>query len=187
MKMNPFWSLEIWPDDNIAEIATGLGSASLLNYSVGFLEVAEVACARARLGASPADIVMPAILYNICHSVELFLKHILCEIEEIHRTDVRRTGHKISSLFNKHRDLIENYLEAEGLTTAFPYRRWLTEFGELVDFVGAFDWDGQTARYPADLKDAPNWNGKALVSTSDVCCLIEYIKGYYDEFRYRDT
>lgn len=70
------------PNDNIAEITTYMGSHSLQSFAKGFLEIASIASEKAIENNCCIDLVMPAILYNIRHSVELFLKFVLSEIPE---------------------------------------------------------------------------------------------------------
>lgn len=174
-----FWSQEIWPDDTIAEIATNLGYDSLFGYADGFLEIAQIAITEVCAKRRPPDLITPAILYNIRHSVELFLKSILFEF------GITATGHKIIEIFDEHKVEIERHLSHECLANPFDYREWTKEFEAIIRFIAAADKDGQTLRYPTNRAGIPNLGGKANVSTSDVFCLIEYIKSYYDEYRNR--
>jgi hypothetical protein len=182
MSTNQFWSKEIWPNDNIAEITTYMGSYSLSGFADGFLEISEIAIEKARLNQCSIDTVMPAILYNIRHSVELFLKYMLSEIPDGSGGTIIASGHDIKGIFANHKDDIQCYLEHECLASPFSFNDWLKAFEEIINFVDAFDPDGQSMRYPADRKGNPNLGGKALVSTNDVFCLIKYIRSYFDEY-----
>jgi hypothetical protein len=124
---------------------------------------------------------MPAILYNIRHSVELFLKSILSEF------GITAKGHEIKVIFDEHKIDIESHLSNEYLPRPFACLEWLNALEKIILIVDAFDPDGQTVRYPSNPSGKPNLNGKGSVSASDVFCLIEYIKSYYDEYRDRTT
>ena len=182
MSKNEFWSKEIWPNDNIAEITTYMGSCSLSGFADGFLEISEIAIEKACTNQCSIDTAMPAILYNIRHSVELFLKYLLSEIPNDSGEGIIATGHDIKGIFADHKDSILCYLEYEYLPAPFLYNDWLKAFEGIINFVAEFDPDGQSMRYPTDRKGSPNLGGKALVSTNDVFCLIKYIRSYYDEY-----
>lgn len=186
MNKNHFWSKAIWPNDNIAEIAC-MGGWSMCSYANGFLEIASIASEKAIKNECAIDNIMPAILYTIRHSVELFLKFVLFEISEKSGHKITAEDHRIKVTFNKHKDLISMYLETEHLTVPFSHKEWLSGFEGIINFVDAFDSDGQKTRYPTDKKGKPNLGGKAIVSTSDVYCLIKYIQSYYDEYNSRGT
>jgi hypothetical protein len=187
MKKHDFWSQSIWPNDNIAVITTYMGSISMRGYANGFLEMASIASKKAVENKCAIDIVMPAILYNIRHSVELFLKYVLSEIPDESGKGIVIEGHRIKDIFKKYKETIRIFLEFEFHTVPFQYKEWLNAFEGIVNTVDAFDSDGQTTRYPTDNKGKPNLYGEALVSTSDVLCLIEYIKSYFDEYNNRDA
>jgi len=176
-----FWSLDVWSNDTIAVVNTNLGSASLSEYAEGFLETARIVITEMVEKRCSPDLVMPAVLYNIRHSVELFLKSILAE------AGISVTNHILKVTFDKHRNDLLNYFENEVLARPFAYAEWLKAFEGIITFVDEFDKDGQTLRYPTNRAGIPNLGGKANVSTSDVFCRIEYIKSYYDEYRDRTT
>ncbi|MGA2678773.1 MAG: hypothetical protein ABSF37_05645 [Sedimentisphaerales bacterium] len=186
MNKKVFWSKAIWPNDNIAEI-TCMGGWSMRGYANGFLEIASIASEKAIENKCAIDTIMPAILYNIRHSVELFLKFVLFEISEKSGHKITAEDHRIKDTFNKYKDLIRMFLETEHYMVAFSHEKWLNDFEGIINHVDAFDSDGQKTRYPTDKKGKPNLGGKAIVSTSDVYCLIEYIQSYYDEYNSRGT
>ena len=185
MKKNEFWSKEIWPKDNIAEISTYMGSCSLFGYADGFLEISEIAIERATENTCSIDTIMPSILYNLRHSVELFTKAIISEIPDGNGGHIVGKGHSIKKLFLKHKDVILIFLECECIH--FQYKKWINEFEAIIDVVDFFDPDGQSMRYPADIKGNANLGGKALVSTNDIYCLIKHVRCYFDEYRDKDT
>ncbi len=186
MKDN-FWSKSIWANDNLAEITTYMGSCSLRGYADGFLEIAAIASGKAIENKCTIDTIMPAILYNIRHSVELFLKFMLSEIPDGVGKKIIVEGHQVKTIFNDYKNQIMTFLECEYYSSTFSYREWLKGFESIVDMIDAFDSDGQTTRYPTDPKGKPNLGGKAVVSTNDVLCLIEHIQGYYDKYDHKDA
>jgi hypothetical protein len=182
MNKNNFWSKSIWPNDKIAKITTYMGNYSMCGYAYGFLEIASIASEKTIENKCAIDIIMPAILYNIRHSVELFLKFILSGIPDESGNKIIETNHNIKNIFNKYKKQIMMFLECERYYVSFSPEEWLKEFESIVNWVDAFDSDGQTMRYPTNTKGKPNLGGEAIVSTSDVFCLIKYIQSYFDEY-----
>ena len=182
MNRKKFWSESIWPNDNLAEITTYMGSYSMRGYANGFLEIASIASEKAIENNCAIDTIMPAILYNIRHSVELFLKSVLSEIPDGSGKKIAAEGHQLKVIFNKYKNEIMMFLECEYDSSHFSYKEWLTEFEHIVDMIDAFDSDGQTMRYPTDKKGNPNLGGTAIVSTGKVMRLIEYIRSCFDEY-----
>lgn len=164
-----------------------MGSHSLRGYANGFLEIASIASVKTIDNKCAIDTIMPAILYNIRHSVELFLKSVLSEIGEGTDSEIIATGHEVKTIFSEYKKQIETLLEYEYNTVSFSYKEWLAGFESIINLVDIFDGDGQTMRYPTDRKGKPNLEGKARVSTNDVLCLIKYIQSYYDEYNNRGT
>ncbi len=182
-----FWSKAIWPNDNIAEI-TCMGNHSLRDYANGFLEIASIASDKAIKNECSIDTLMPAILYNIRHSVELFLKYVLYEIsKKTGQNIVSMTGHRIKNMFNDHKECMMLFFETEGLTVPFQYKEWIIGFEGIINFVDAYDSDGQTIRFPTNSKGKPNLRGNSIVSTNDVYCFIQYIQSYFDEYDCRGS
>ena len=182
---NSLWSTSIWPNDNIAEITTYMGSCSLQGYAKGFLEIASIAIEKTIENNSCLDLVMPAILYNIRHSLELFLKFVLSEILKGFNDNTIVEGHKIKDIFDKYEDQIKLYFECN--SSHFSYREWLNKFKIIVNKVNAFDPDGQTMRYPTTKIGVPNLSGKVIVSGNYVLCLTKYIQSCYDDYSERDA
>lgn len=150
--MDKFWSLEIWQNDNIAEIATYMGSHSFSEYAYGFLELAKVGAEKACSNQCSIDSMMPAILYNIRHSVELFLKSIILEANKDSKYDAG--SHFLKKIWANHKIDISLYMEYEPRTIPFPHQEWISSFEGIVNFVDAFDSDGQSMRYPTNRKES---------------------------------
>lgn len=176
------------PSDFIAEVHTYMGEASLHLYAMGFLELAEIAVDRAVQNRCSIDAVMPAVLYSVRHSVELFLKHVILhlEIEDKNGKKANPKGHKLFELYKEYQGEIALYLEKDPQRTAFGYRGWMVRFEEIVKAVDEIDSDGQTLRYPANTAGQPNLDCKFSVSTTNLKKCIAQIRKTFEEFNERN-
>lgn len=111
--------------DQIAEVTTYQGSISLRIHAMGFMEIASVSARAALEGRTAIDAITPSIIYAIRHATELYLKSIIAEVKETHRSTVQtmdkkgvmvdiKTGHhEVLRLWSDHERLIVDVLDYE--------------------------------------------------------------------------
>lgn len=165
--------------DFVAEVPTYMGAESFHLFAIGFLEMAEIAAERAVQNRCSIDAVIPAILYSLRHSVELFFKYLIYDLRIVVRHK-SVTGHKILEDFETYRASISLALEVEP-ETGFAWRGWLVRFDSLIRAAHDLDPDGQAIRYPSNTKLVPNQGGGYAISTKRLSsCLAEMRQIYQD-------
>ena len=169
--------------DLIAEVPTYMGEASIRLFAFGFLEMAEHSAGLAGNNTCSIDAVVPAILYNIRHSVELFLKYILYDLKAATDSDAI-LGHSVKRLYDDHIDTLEIALGCEP-DSGFHHNEWLTRLQAVVYAIHEVDPDGQSLRYPANGNLIANHGGGYRVSIYHIKRCIEEIKAVYSDFDLR--
>lgn len=171
--------------DFVAVVETYMGSASLRVFAWGFLEMAEIATERAARNSCAIDAVIPAILYSLRHSVELFLKYLIYDRKVIDAA-TPINGHNVRVILDKHQAEIRLSFECEMFSTGFDWRQWCEDLGSLIDAVHELDGDGQTVRYPASRDLVPNMRGQYQVSTKNLAACLTEIRSVFNTYDMRD-
>jgi len=170
--------------DFIAEVPTYMGAASLRLFAMGFLEMAEISSERAVQNKCSIDAVIPATLYALRHSVELFLKYAVYDLRVVEE-DQSVSGHPVGDIFATHKPMLEIALECEP-DSGFGWRDWLRRFESLVQAVHEIDPNGQAIRYPADIKLVPNQGGGYTLSTKHLESCLASVRSLYHEYDERN-
>ncbi len=190
----------IAPDDQIAEVTTYQGALSLHIYARGFLELATVAAHAALDHKTAIDAITPSIIYAIRHATELFLKHMIAQIEEEHEIVAEVTGkngsmeeagtnhHNLDRLWREHRSTVVDVLDYEAdhaEHAGFERGAWLAEFDGIIDQVHQVDPDGQSLRYPASRRGEPNLEGRMAVSIAQLERFARHAEECFSRFDQR--
>lgn len=170
--------------DFIADVATYMGDVSLHVFAMGFLEMAEIATELAVKNRCSIDAVIPATLYSLRHSVELFLKYVLYDLRVVNEKDPI-FGHDVKALFAKHREAITIALECEP-ETGFHWRDWMSRFESLLESVHELDPDGQSVRYPSAGDLVANQGGGYSISTKHLASCLSGVRAIFHEYDERN-
>ncbi len=170
--------------DFIAEVATYMGDASLHLFAMGFLEMAEISTERAVQNQCSIDAVIPATLYSLRHSVELFLKYVLYDLRVVDE-GAPIGGHDVRALFARHKQTVTIALQCEP-ETGFHWRDWVSRFESLMESVHELDPDGQAVRYPSTKNLVPNQGGGYSISTKHLAVCLSRVRSIYHEYDERN-
>lgn len=173
-------------NDQIACVTTYQGSFSLWALSCGFLELARAGTDLAQNGRIAVDTTVPAIIYAVRHSAELFLKHIIADFNETHRLRLESPAHhRLQDIFDGLRPSIENVLMYEREHAEhgkFDSATWLDDCAAIVAELHEIDPDGQSVRYPENLKGKANLNGQANINVTHLGRFIRRVEQCFVEF-----
>ncbi len=191
--------------DQLAEITTYQGAMSFRIHAMGFIEIARVAAHAALENRTSIDAICPSIIYTTRHATELFLKHIIVEINEdygVTTGDPDEDGkvlwtrifkHDLMKLWDAHKGTIIEVLgyEAEhGEHPNFDHKAWLCEFIWIIDQLHEIDPDGCSLRYPVgkdkDGMPTPNLGGKMVVSMAQLERFADHAAACFERFNSRN-
>ena len=171
-------------DDQIAVVTTYQGSLSLRILANGFLEIATIAL---KNGGS-IDATTPAVIHAIRHAVELFLKHVISELQENHHMAPKDLNkHNMLEMFNESKDEIAIALECEDIHSGFDRRAWLSDFEQIITKLHEVDPYGSALRYPTNLKGQPNLGGTMQVSLNQLTKFAAHTYECFAKFNMRDA
>ena len=170
--------------DFVAEVPTYMGANSLHLFAMGFLEMAEISSELAVKNSCSIDAVIPATLYSMRHSVELFLKYVVYDMHVVEE-GVSVPGHPVGDIFAKHKAMLEVAFECEP-ASGFGWRDWLRRFESVIQGVHDIDPNGQAIRYPADLKLVANQGGGYTLSTKHLRSCLAVVRALYHEYDRRN-
>lgn len=170
--------------DFIADVATYMGDVSLHVFAMGFLEMAEISAERAVKNRCSIDAVIPATLYSLRHSVELFLKYVLYDLRVVDEK-YPIPGHDVKAIFAKHKEVLAIALGCEP-ENGFHWRDWAGRFESLLESVHELDPDGQSVRYPSARHLVPNQGGGYSISTKHLASCISGVRTIFQEYEERN-
>lgn len=170
--------------DFVAEVSTYMGASSLHLFAMGFLELAEISSQQATRNQCSIDAVIPAVLYSMRHSVELFIKYLVCDLR-VTPNGWPVPGHRVKDLFAAHKPMLETALECER-TSGFNWRDWLSRFESVVHAVHEIDPNGQAIRYPTDLQLVAHQGGGYKVSTKHLASCLAIVRLLFHEYDERN-
>jgi hypothetical protein len=93
------------------------------------------------------------VVFCYRHGVELYLKHLIKELDRISKTKPIELNHRLSENFKNVKDGFENLLDPEEHKSLFE------QIGAVVKYLGDVDPEGMAFRYHEDKNGTPYLNG----------------------------